>query len=57
MMLYSELVIYDHASGPLLCFRLKLAGHQPEQKHTRGLQIQLTRMGFIIIQQLLDCSS
>lgn len=50
MVLYSEAVIYDHASGPLLRLQLKLAKRQPEQKRTRGLQSQMTRMGFIIIQ-------
>lgn len=48
--LYSEVVISDHVPGPLLCHRLKLAERQPEQQHSRGLQSQLTRMGFIIIQ-------
>ncbi len=49
--LYSEVVIYDHASVPLLCRGLKPAERQPEKQHTRGLQSQLTRMSFIIIQQ------
>lgn len=48
--LYSEVVIYQ-APVSLLCEELKLAERQPEQKHSKGLQSQLTRMGFIIIQQ------
>lgn len=47
-------VIYDHVSGPLLHCGLKLAKHEPEQHYTRSFQSQLTRMGFITIQQFFE---
>lgn len=49
-----RVVFSDHASGLLQRRRLQLAERYPEQQHRRAVQSQMTRMGFIIIQQLSD---